>query len=93
MQHFRSWLLHRHFKIETDHSNTRWILDYGLDQHNSKLQRWSAQLSEMDFEFVWRCGESMIEPDTMSRAPMKASEPATSRLAATSESLAIVVDV
>ena len=64
MQHFRSWLLHRHFKIETDHANTRWILDYGLDQHNSKLQRWSAQLSEMDFEFVWRCGESMIEPDT-----------------------------
>ena len=72
VQHFRSWLLHRHFFIETDHANTRWVLDYGLDKHNSKLQRWSAQLSEFDFEFTWKCGESMIEPDTLSRAPLPA---------------------
>ena len=72
VQHFRPWLLHRHFCIETDHANTRWVLDYGLDKHNSKLQRWSAQLSEFDFEFVWKCGESMIEPDTLSRAPLPA---------------------
>jgi len=72
LQHFRTWLLHRHFYIETDHANTRWVLDYGMDQHNSKLQRWSAQLSEFDFEFTWKCGESMIEPDTLSRAPLPA---------------------
>jgi hypothetical protein len=72
VQHFRSWLLHRHFSIETDHANTRWVLDYGLDKHNSKLQRWSAQLSEFDFDFVWKCGESMIEPDALSRAPLPA---------------------
>ena len=78
LQHFRTWLLHRHFYIETDHANTRWVLDYGMDKHNSKLQRWSAQLSEFDFEFTWKCGESMIEPDTLSRAPLPASpdEPA-----------------
>jgi hypothetical protein len=72
LQHFRTWLLHRHFSIETDHANTRWVLDYGMDKHNSKLQRWSAQLSEFDFEFTWKCGESMIEPDTLSRAPLPA---------------------
>ena len=78
VQHFRSWLLHRHFFIETDHANTRWILDYGMDKHNSKLCRWSCQLSKFDFEFVWKCGESMIEPDTLSRAPLpaRADEPA-----------------
>ena len=65
VQHFRPWLLHRHFCIETDHANTRWVLDYGLDKHNSKLQRWSAQCT-------WTCGESMIEPDTLFRAPLRA---------------------
>jgi len=30
-------------------------------------------LSEFDFEFTWKCGESMIEPDTLSRAPLPAS--------------------
>ena len=72
-QHFRSWLLHRHFTIETDHANTRWLFDYGMDKHNSKLARWSCQLSEYAFDFVWKCGESMIEPDTLSRAPLPAS--------------------
>jgi hypothetical protein len=72
VQHFRTWVLHHHFYIETYHANTRWVLDYGLDKHNSKLQRWSTQLSEFDFEFTWKCGESMIEPDTLSRAPLPA---------------------
>ena len=44
-----------------------------MDKHNSKLARWSCQLSEYAFGFVWKCGESMIEPDTLSRAPLPAS--------------------
>jgi hypothetical protein len=54
-----------------------------MDQHNSKLQRWSAQLSEFDFEFKWKCGESMIEPDALSRAPLPAGPEVGTPLLAT----------
>jgi site-specific DNA-cytosine methylase len=77
-QKLRPWLIHRNFDLESDHANTKWILQYGLDQHNSKFVRWATQLSEFDFQFIWKSGVSMIEPDTLSRAPLEAEadEPA-----------------
>jgi hypothetical protein len=44
-----------------------------MDKHNSKLARWSCQLSEHAFDFVWKSGECMIEPYTLSRAALPAS--------------------
>jgi hypothetical protein len=49
------------------------LFDYGMDKHNSKLARWSCQLSEHAFDFVWKSGECKIEPYTLSRAALPAS--------------------
>ena len=68
----RKWshfLAGRRFKLITDQRSIAFMYDsknHGKIK-NSKILRWRTELSQFDFEIVYRAGKFNIAPDTLSR--------------------------
>ena len=65
IQHFRVYLLGRHFTIQTDHRCLEW-LDL-LKENNARLTWWTLALQPYDFRVVYRGGKSNENADGLSR--------------------------
>ena len=63
--HFRTVLWGHFFLIETDHRNLTFI--HGGT--SAKLARWSMFLQNFDYAIVYKPGQEIPVPDTLSRAP------------------------
>ena len=57
-----------HFKIVTDHSSLRWLIN--LKDLDGKLARWAVKLQAYDFEIEHQPGSKHINADSLSRLPM-----------------------
>ena len=67
VQHFRHYLLGKHFELRTDHASLRWLLNFRSP--TGVLARLLEILSEYDFDIVYRPGSENIPADAMSRRP------------------------
>lgn len=63
VKHFKSYLYGRKFKLVTDHKP----LIYSLTNSNDKIVRWKLQLSEFDYEIVYKPGKQNVVADALSR--------------------------
>jgi len=62
---FRHYLLGRHFKLRTDHSSLRWLLNY--KDIDGMLARWLVKLQEYDMAVEHRPGKIHLNADGLSR--------------------------
>ena len=67
-QHFRHYLIGRHFTIRTDHSSLRWLQNFRNIE--GMVGRWLTALSPFDFTIEHRKGLSHQNADTLSRNPV-----------------------
>ena len=67
MHAFRTYLVGRHFTVETDHRSLVWLDK--LKDSNSRLTRWSLVLQPYDFTVVHRSGSANGNADGLSRTP------------------------
>ena len=67
IQHFRAYLLGRHFVIRTDHGSLTWLRSFRNPE--GQLARWLEQLQEYDFDIVHRPGRKHLNADALSRIP------------------------
>ena len=67
MNIFRTYLIGRHFTVETDHRSLVWLDK--LKDSNSRLTRWSLALQPYDFTVVHRSGRANGNADCLSRTP------------------------
>ncbi|KAL5481323.1 hypothetical protein EMCRGX_G021459 [Ephydatia muelleri] len=67
MNIFRTYLIGRHFTVETDHRSLVWLDK--LKDSNSHLTRWSLALQPYDFTVVHRSGTANGNVDCLSRTP------------------------
>ena len=67
MHVFRTYLIGRHFTVETDHHSLMWLDK--LKDSNSHLMRWSLSLQPYDFTVVHRSGRANGNTDCLSRTP------------------------
>ena len=67
MQAFRTYLIGRHFTVETDHRSLVWMDK--LKDSNSRLTRWSLSMQPYNFTVVHRAGQANGNADALSRAP------------------------
>ena len=63
-QHFRVYLLGRHFTIVTDHNALRWLHSM---EPKGRLARWVLDLQEFNFSVVHRAGRLHNNADALSR--------------------------
>lgn len=66
-QHFRPYLLGRHFLLRTDHGSLTWMSNFR--QPEGQLARWLEKLQEFDFKIVHRPGKRHQNADALSRRP------------------------
>ena len=64
-QHFRPYLLGRHFELRTDHGSLVWLQNF--KEPEGQLARWLEKLQEFDFTIKHRRGLSHQNADAMSR--------------------------
>ena len=69
IQHFRVYLLGRHFVIRTDHGSLTWLRSFRNPE--GQLARWLEQLQEYDFDIVHRPGRKHLNADALSRIPCR----------------------
>jgi transposase InsO family protein len=67
VEHFDNYL-HQPFKIITDHSALKWLLNF--KNPKSRLFRWSIRLSTKNFEIIHRSGSKQQHVDALSRSPL-----------------------
>ena len=67
IRHFRNFLYGVHFKVFTDHSAVRWLIQ--LKDPSGRLARWALLLQQYDFEIIHRAGQSDGNADALSRRP------------------------
>ena len=67
MQTFRTYLIGRHFTVETDHRSLVWMDK--LKDCNSQLTRWSLSMQPFNFTVIHRAGQANGNADVLSRAP------------------------
>jgi transposase InsO family protein len=65
---FRPYLIGRHFEVETDHRNLKWLMTY---QKPGRLSHWALKLQDFDFSIKYRPGKSNANADTLSRVVIK----------------------
>jgi hypothetical protein len=68
---FRNYLLGRIFKIRTDHSSLKWLMNF--KQHDALLNRWVMALATYSNRWILehRSGKSHLNADAMSRISTK----------------------
>ena len=62
---FRHYLLGRHFRLRTDHSSLRWLLNYS--EADGLVARWLVKLQEYDMQIEHRAGKLHGNADGLSR--------------------------
>ena len=67
VQHFRPYLLGRHFSLRTDHSCLTWL--HNFKEPEGQLARWITRLQEYNFSIIHRQGKRHGNADAMSRHP------------------------
>ena len=67
VQHFRPYLLGRHFLLRTDHGSLTWLSNF--KEPEGQLARWLERLQEYDFTIAHRPGRKHQNADTLSRQP------------------------
>lgn len=65
VKYFRHYLYGKHFKIITDHSALKYIMN--IQDANGKLARWAIYLSAFDFVIIYREGANHANADAVSR--------------------------
>ena len=61
---FRHYLLGQHFRLRTDHSSLRWLLNYS--EADGLVARWPVKLQEYDMEIEHRAGKHHGNADGLS---------------------------
>ena len=69
LQHFRPYLLGRHFTLRSDHGSLTWLCNF--KEPEGQLARWLEKLQECDFTIVHRPGQRHSNADAFSRLPCK----------------------
>ena len=67
VQHFRPYLLGRHFLLRTYHGSLTWLSNFR--EPEGQLARWLERLQEYDFTIAHRPGRKHQNADTLSRQP------------------------
>lgn len=67
IDHFRYYLLGRHFTVITDHSSLVWLNN--MKKPSPRLARWILQLSQYNFSIVHRRATGTVPADFLSRVP------------------------
>ena len=67
LQHFRPYLLGRHFTLRTDHGSLTWLRNF--KEPEGQQARWLEKLQEYDFTIVHRPGQRHSNADALSRLP------------------------
>ena len=65
LKEFRVYLIHKKFKIYTDHVALQWLLN--IKDPVGKLYRWAVLIQQYDFEIVYKKGSKHLNADTLSR--------------------------
>ncbi|GBG80921.1 hypothetical protein CBR_g31477 [Chara braunii] len=65
LDHWKHYLLGRHFKVYSDHETLRWLKT--LAKMTPKLTRWAAQIDQYDFELKPVKGKYNVVADALSR--------------------------
>jgi transposase InsO family protein len=61
---FRPYLIGRHFDVQTDHRNLKWLMNY---QKPGRLSHWALKLQDFDFTIKYRPGKANANADALSR--------------------------
>ena len=69
MQHFKHYLLGRHFILRTDHAPLLWLSRF--KEPSGILARWLSILGSYDYDTVFRPGYLHTNADAMSRKPKR----------------------
>ncbi|GBG75825.1 hypothetical protein CBR_g21070 [Chara braunii] len=65
LEHWKHYLLGRHFKVYSDHETLRWLKTQA--KMTPKLTRWSAEIDQYDFELKPVKGKFNVVADALSR--------------------------
>ncbi|GBG60136.1 hypothetical protein CBR_g3379 [Chara braunii] len=65
LEHWKHYLLGRHFKVYSDHETLRWLKTQA--KMTPKLTRWAAEIDQYDFELKPVKGKYNIVADALSR--------------------------
>ncbi|GBG43234.1 hypothetical protein CBR_g76835 [Chara braunii] len=65
VDHWKHYLLGRHFKVYLDHETLRWLKTQA--KMTPKLTRWAAEIDQFDFELKPVKGKYNVVPDVLSR--------------------------
>ncbi|GBG70850.1 hypothetical protein CBR_g8150 [Chara braunii] len=65
LEHWKHYLLGRHFKVYSDHETLRWLKTQA--KMTPKLTRWAAKIDQYDFELKLVKGKYNIVADALSR--------------------------
>ncbi|GBG62828.1 hypothetical protein CBR_g32411 [Chara braunii] len=65
LEHWKHYLLGRHFKVYSDHETLRWLKTQA--KMTPKLTRWAAEIDQYDFELKPVKGEYNVVADALSR--------------------------
>ncbi|GBG72719.1 hypothetical protein CBR_g12288 [Chara braunii] len=66
LEHWKHYLLGRHFKVYSDHETLRWLKMQA--KMTPKLTRWAAEIDQYDFELKAVEGKYNVVADTLSRS-------------------------
>ena len=67
IQHFRLYLLGRHFHLRTDHGSLTWLQNFKNPE--GQLARWITKLQEYDFTILHRKSSQHTNADALSWLP------------------------
>ena len=67
VQHFRPYLLGKHFVLRTDHGSLTWLSNF--KEPEGQLARWLERLQEYDFTIAHHPGKKHQNADSLSRRP------------------------
>ncbi len=73
LDHFRVYLIGKHFKLYTDHSALKSLLT--LTSLNLRLWRWTLKIQDYDMEILYRKGKDNVIPDALSRQGWESQQP------------------
>ncbi|GBG86330.1 hypothetical protein CBR_g41323 [Chara braunii] len=65
LDHWKHYLLGRHFKVYSDHETLRWLKTQA--KMTPKLTRWAAEIDQFDFELKPVKGKYIVVADALSR--------------------------